>query len=104
PIFSDLPLGVGDVTISGVGEFLTKESGLVITNIQVSWEPAPGTMYEGANLYVSRNGTPYQMVSTVRGGGKSFVFRGSDGDFLQIKVVAVGPSGETSNFNTAQEV
>jgi sulfur carrier protein ThiS len=63
------------------------KDGTIANKIQIDWQIEPGTSYEGAQVWISRNGSDYEMAGTVGSRGTTFTTEEIDGAELQIKVL-----------------
>lgn len=86
--YSNIPvqlLPLAEVNISD--NLLKGRDGTLITRVQVSWEVAFESSYEGADVWVSTDAGPYEMLGTVGGRGATFFFDAFDEEELLVKVV-----------------
>lgn len=104
PNFSALSTTIGQVLDLQVTEEFYLSGSAVRIRLFVNWNVPTQGLYDGADVYVSTNGTPFQQVDSVRGGATSGVFEGQTGDLLQVKVVAVDGAGKRAPATQAPVV
>ena len=105
PEYTFVSPDIGQVLNIDTDEELVAVGNVVQTRVHVSWDFPANGVYEGAEIFIARNGGLYFSEGTAHGRATSFTFIPPiDGEALTIKVVAFDGVGQRPSFDAAPTI
>lgn len=99
--YSHIPNYIENITAISAGDSYETNGAALQATALLSWQQPSVGLYDGANVFVSTNGSAFESAGAARGGATTFSHPAQVGDQLNFKVVAYDKSGRTAPASSA---